>query len=136
MQLFDLTKILFSSPDKWRTLSRGDKKKNHFMVNRLMSIQFPLQAQAFNSLKIDPVATLDAWQQFLENKYNRVPYWMYTKGTKKKKEEKEKKLNIKESTILLYAKRNRLDLRAVKDAIKFFPTESAKELKKFEKIIQ
>jgi hypothetical protein len=136
MQLFDLTKILFSSPDKWKTLSRGDKKKNHFMVNRLMSIQFPLQAQAFNNLKIDPVATLDAWQKFLENKYHQVPYWMYTKGTKKKKEEKEKKLNIKDSTILLYAKRNGLELKAVRDAIKFFPKESAKELKRFEKIIQ
>ena len=135
MQLFDLTKILFSSPHQWKSISRGDKKANHFMVNRLMSIQYPLQAQAFNQLKIDPVATMDSWQKFLGNKYNRVPHWMYTKGTKKKKEEKEKKLNIKNSTILAYTKRNNLDLKAVQDAIKYFPDESSKELKKFEKMI-
>lgn len=134
MQLFELTKILFSSPTQWASVSRGDKKKNHFMVNRLMSIQYPLQAQAFNNLKINPVSTLDSWQKFLSKMYNKVPYWMYTKGAKKKKEEKQKKLNIKESTILLYAKKNNLDLKSVRDSIKFFPTEMSKELKRFEKI--
>ena len=65
MQLFEVTDTLFSNPKKWKSISRGEKKKNHFMINRMMSINFPLQAQAFNRIKIDPVAITDAWQTFM-----------------------------------------------------------------------
>ena len=61
---------------------------------------------------------------------------MYTKGSKKRKEEKEKKISIKESTIKTYASKNNLDLKSVRDAIKYFPEKSIKELKSFEKLIE
>ena len=134
MSSFELSKIIFESPYKYESVSRGDKKKNFFILQRMFAINFPLQAQALNSLKIDPVSVLNFWQKYLSNLYHRTPFWMYTKGAKKTKEAKEKKLDIKESTIKEYAKRFNLDIKSVRDAIEFFPKESAKEFKDFEKI--
>ena len=37
-------------------------------------------------------AAMDFWQGFMRQRYNKVPYWMYIKGSKKKKEEKKKEL--------------------------------------------
>ncbi len=136
MNLFEFIKVLFSDPYKWKSITNGDKKKNHFMVNRMMSINYPLHAQAFNHLKIDPVSTINFWQQFMSNIYNRVPFWIYTKGAKKHKEAREKKLDIKETTIKKYSKFYSLDVKSVRDAINFFPKESASEFKKFEKIFK
>lgn len=136
MQLFEITDILFSNPKKWDSIPRGEKKKNQFMINRMMSIQFPLQAQAFNHIKIDPVAMTNSWQLFMSKLYKKTPFWMYTKGAKKKKEEKQKKQEISESIIKKYASLNNLDLKSVRDAIEYFPESSIKELKKLEKLIQ
>ncbi|NJO90820.1 MAG: hypothetical protein HC831_19025 [Chloroflexia bacterium] len=130
-----MTKLIFSRGSGWKSVSRGDKKKNHFMISRMMSINYPLQAHALNHIKIDPVETVDSWHRLMSRIYSQVPFWMYTKGQKKQKEKKEKKLSVKESTIKAYAKKYDLDLRSVRDAIEFFPEESVKELQKFEKMI-
>ena len=136
MSPFELSKIIFESPYRFKDVTNGDKKKNFFILQRFFSINYPLHAQAFNRLKIDPVSTINFWQQFMSNIYNRVPFWIYTKGAKKHKEAKEKKLDIKEATIKKYSKFYRLDVKSVRDAINFFPKESASEFKKFEKIFK
>ena len=135
MQLFDLINALFAGPKKWSHVERGDKKKNHFMVNRMISIQYPLQAQALNHIKIDPVSTVDFWHFFLSKIYSKVPFWVYTKGSKKVKEEKEKKTDLKDSSIKDYARVNSLDLKLVREALKFYPDQMVKEIKEFEKMI-
>ena len=53
MDLFDIIKS-FTSQKAWENVSKADKQRNLFMINRIMSIQFPLQANAFNNTKIDP----------------------------------------------------------------------------------
>lgn len=135
MELFDFIKIIFESPEEYSKITPGEKKKHFFMINRRMAIHFPEQAQLLQHLKIDEVSVIDSWQQFIRKQYKKVPYWMYTKGVKKSKEEKEKKIKIKQSTIKLYAAKNQYDLKSVIEAIDFFPKEMEKELKKFEKLI-
>ena len=61
------------------------------MINRRMSIQFPLQAQALQQVKIDEVAVIDFWQSYLRKQYSKTPFWMFTKGIKKSKEKNTKK---------------------------------------------
>lgn len=133
--LFELIKIMFEDPKAYEKITPGEKRKNFFMINRRMSIKFPLQAQVLQHLKIDEVSVVDFWQNFINKQYNKIPYWMYTKGVKKSKEAKEKKTNIKESLIREYAIKYNLDIRSVKDALEFFPKEMKKELQIFEKII-
>jgi len=133
MELFELTKIMFEDPKSYQNVTPGEKRKHFFMINRRMSIQFPLQAHVLQHQKIDEVAVVDFWQSFLRKQFKSTPYWMYTKGAKKAKETIEKKTNIKESTLKEYATVMKFDMKAVREAAHFFPIEFKKELDKFEK---
>jgi len=137
MELFELTKIMFEKPEEYASVTPGDKRKHFFMINRRMAIQHPEEAQALQQLKIDQVAVVDFWQRFLIRKYKgKTPFWMFITGIKKNQEEKEKKLNIKESIIKEYAIKFGYDLKSVREAIKSFPEDMKKELQSFEKILQ
>jgi hypothetical protein len=94
MELFTLIKNIFSSDDKvWKTVGKFDKSKNFFMVNRIMSIQFPIQANQFNKLKVVSPPVVDWWRDNLSHRYSKPPTWIYTKT---KKLEKEKTDSVKE----------------------------------------
>jgi len=131
MELFELTKIMFESPQEYYKVTPGEKKKHFFMINRRMSIQFPLQAQVLQHIRINDVAVIDFWQNHLRKHYNKTPGWMYTKGVKKSQEEKEHKISIKDETVKDFAMKFGYDLKSVREAIKFFPEEMKKELKRF-----
>lgn len=133
MDLFELTKIMFEDPSEYRTVTPGEKRKHFFMINRRMSIYFPLQAQLLQRQKINEVGVVDFWQNFLRKKYTKTPYWMYTKGVKKSKEATESKSNIKDADIIEYAKKMGFDQKAVREAAEVYPDELKKELQRFEK---
>ena len=84
MDLFDIIKS-FTSQKAWENVSKADKQRNLFMINRIMSIQFPLQANAFNNTKIDPVSVVDYWKEALSTKYKAPPGWFFTSTKKKEK---------------------------------------------------
>jgi len=95
MQLFDIVKNIFSTNDKnWKSVGRIDKLRNFFMVNRIMSIQFPIQANQFNKLKVTPAPVVDWWRDTLSHRFSKPPVWIYTKT---KKVEKQEETQIKES---------------------------------------
>ena len=95
MQLFDIVKNIFSTNDKnWKSVGRIDKSRNFFMVNRIMSIQFPIQANQFNKLKVTPPPVVDWWRDTLSHRFSKPPVWIYTKT---KKVEKPEEAQIKES---------------------------------------
>ena len=133
MELFELIKIMFENPRAYEEVTPGDKKKHFFMINRRMAINYPLQAQVLQHLKVDEISVVDFWQHFLTKKHKKTPYWMYTKGVKKAKESKEKKTIVKENTIKNYAVRHGYDIKAVREALEFFPKEMKKLLTMFEK---
>jgi hypothetical protein len=134
MELFDLIKNIFESPERYKEASKIDKRKNFFMIQRRFAIAHPLQANALNSLKINQEAAIDVWQKFMRKKYEKTPGWMYIKGTKKAKEDNEKKIKISSSTIQEYAKLYGYQIKAVNDALKLYPEKMAAELQAFEKI--
>jgi hypothetical protein len=137
LDLFDITKIIFEKPNEWKNVTSGEKKKYYFAINRRFSIQFPQQANALQHLKINQAAVIDFWQIFMQrqNYRGRTPSWMYTKGIKKAASVKQKKTSVNVKMIDEYAKRMRVDKKAVIDALEFYPKEMTKELKDFEKII-
>lgn len=136
MQLFELTKIIFENPESYKDVTRGDKRSNFFMINRRFAIQHPMQAHVLNNIRINQEGAVDIWQRFLSKQYKKTPFWMYTKGVKKAKENKERKINIPTAVIEEYAKRNMYDLQSVWDSLEFFPDEMKKELKNFEKLMK
>jgi len=135
MELFEFTKILFERPGEWQDITPGEKRKQFFMCNRRFSIQFPMQANALQHLKINQAGVVDFWQTFMRRQYQRTPGWMYTKGIKKAKQEKERKINVSDKLIHEYAKRMSMDLKSIYDALEFYPDLMINELKQFEKVI-
>ena len=121
MQLFDIVKNIFSTNDKnWKSVGRIDKSRNFFMVNRIMSIQFPIQANQFNKLKVTPAPVVDWWRDTLSHRFSKPPVWIYTKT---KKVEKQEETQIKESPEVEYFIRDkykitRRDLLQIKE---FYP---------------
>jgi len=133
--LFDITKIIFENPEKWKEVTNGEKKKYFFPLQRRFAIQFPMQANALQHLKINQLAVIDFWQNFLKQCYKRTPGWMYTKGIKKAKKIKENKLNVSEKLISIYAGKMNIDKKSVIDALEFFPKDMLVELTKFQKTL-
>lgn len=134
-ELFDITKIIFEKPSEWVTVTKGEKKKYFFAINRRFAIQFPMQANALQHLKISQSGVVDFWQGFMSQRYKRTPSWMFTKGIKKSKAIKEKKTKVSESLIFEYSKKMQMDKKVIYDALEFYPDLMTKELKKFEKVI-
>jgi hypothetical protein len=90
MELFDIVKLIFNKKDaEWKNVGKNDKTRNFFMINRIMAINFPIQANQFNKIKITPAPVVDWWRDTLSPKYTRTPQWIFTK-TKKKDSEKDK----------------------------------------------
>jgi len=81
MKLFDLVKVMFTDPKKFRTIKNSDKAKNMFMINRFFAIKYPTTAQSLNKNGINPWAVIELWQ-IVASKNRKVPYWIYTKTKK------------------------------------------------------
>lgn len=120
MKLFDYIRVLFGKPANWDKVSNYDKSKNSFMTNRFMSIKFPIQANLFNTLKIDPVGQAEAWR-LVSSKFNRVPGFIYTK-VKKSAKQKAKEWNPNPKALELYMKFNEIGEREYKEALKYNPS--------------
>jgi len=119
MKLFDYIKVLFGKDEHWGKVTNYDKSKNSFMTNRFMSIKFPVQANLFNTLKIDPVGQAEAWR-LVSSKFNRVPGFIYTK-VKKSAKQKAKEWNPNPKALELYMKFNEIGEREYKEALKHDP---------------
>lgn len=97
MQLFDVIKLIFTTKEKeWRSVGKIDKSRNFFMINRIMSIQFPVQANQFNKLKVIPAPVVDWWHNTLSSRFSRPPQWLYTKTKKADSVKKEENKNLEE----------------------------------------
>lgn len=82
MELFDVVKNIFKSDKDWSKVTRNDKVRNFFMINRIMSIQFPSQANQFNHTKVTPRPVADWWHSTLSRHYTKIPGWIFTKTKK------------------------------------------------------
>ena len=97
MQLFDIVKLIFTTkPKEWKSVGKIDKSRNFFMINRIMAIQFPVQANQFNKLKVIPAPVVDWWHDTLSSRFSRPPQWLYTKTNKKESAKKEENKNLEE----------------------------------------
>lgn len=119
MELFDVLKAFFSEK-KWQDVTKQDKARNFFMINRIMSISFPLQANAFNNTKIDPVSVVDYWKSTLNSKYKTPPGWFFTSTNKK---EKKKDYVPKEEVSDFIRARFEISNREIKELLKYYPKE-------------
>jgi hypothetical protein len=122
MQLFDIVKNIFSTNDKsWNQVGRIDKSRNFFMVNRIMSIQFPVQANQFNKMRIIPGPVVDWWRNTLSSRYAKPPVWIYTKTKKTESEEKVKENKSFDEVELFIRNKYSVSKRELEDIKRFYP---------------
>ncbi len=122
MELFDIIKNVFSQDSKkWNTVSRNDKSRNFFMVNRIMAIQFPQIANQFNKLKINPEATVDWWRNNLSSRYSKPPQWIYTKVIKSGNKAKKDTSSSWEDAEIFVRDRYNVSKRDLSDLKSFYP---------------
>lgn len=119
MQLFDLVRVMFTDPKKYREVKNSDKAKNQFMINRFMAINFPEQAQLLNRNGINGIGVIDTWQ-FVTSRFKKVPGWIYTK-TKKTKAQEQKEFKYSEELVSLYLRINEISRKDFDILTKMYP---------------
>jgi len=121
MQLFDLVRVMFTKPKEYNEVKNNDKAKNHFMINRFMAINWPVQAQLLNRNGINGIGVIDTWQ-FLTSRFKRVPGWIYTK-TKKTKAQEKLEFKYSEELVEIYLKVNQISRKDFNQLTKLYPEQ-------------
>ena len=136
IQLFDYIKIVFSRDEKsWKSLKNTDKSRNFFMLNRFMSIKYPVQANMLSHYKINPEAVSDYWHRSMSSLHTSTPNWIYAKTIKKK--DVEKKLDLPSPEMIRwYCERNEMSRRDFNENVKFLGEDFLSEIRKLEKILK
>lgn len=131
MELIDFAKAFFGQNKKWGEVKDKDKKEYFFIVNRFLSIKYPIQAASMNYLKIDAASAMDVWYIFT-SRFGKVPRWFWTKY---KKEKKAKAWVPSEDALNLYKKINNIGNRDLEPILIYKRSELKKDLKKLQKVI-
>jgi len=116
-KLFDFINMMFTQNSDFDNLNNAQKSKHFFMVNRLMSIYFPKQAQLFNYVGMNQLGTIESWR-LVAKRYKKVPGWIYTKINKKKTINTKK---FDQEVIDEYIKINEIGIREFNDAMELEP---------------
>lgn len=136
---FDIIKFMFTDNEAFNKLTKLQLERNYFIINRIFSIKYPLQAQVFNQNGISQSEVLKIWKEFL-NKIEgigRVPSFCFTKGSKKSSEETTSaRKKLTKARIIEYAKHYNLSLKELDDVYGFFPIEFEAEVDRFEKMMK
>lgn len=122
--LFAIVDALFTSKEYINNITKETAKQNLFMVLRRLAIKYPLQANAFNDSKVNPMDVIRYWSDYLYTG-GRAPGWIYTSGTKAK-EKKHKRFST--SDIKEYKKYYNINNKDFEDCMRFFPEETEKDI--------
>lgn len=129
MELFDYIKVLFNSNDLFeKEVTGNDMKRNFFMSNRFMSIQYPIQASFFNKLGISSVGVANSWRMVGKG-YSRTPGWIFTK-TKSVKTDKWKP---DDNAKMIFCKKRQIGDRDFKAFYELDPEFVKEQIKRIEK---
>lgn len=134
MELFDLIKNMFDRNSKWDNIKPYEKTKNFFMINRFMSINFPMQSNMFNNRNIVTSSAVDSWRDVVNRLFTKPPSWMYTKT--KKKETRGSKKYPEKSTINEWMKLNGLSKKDFESMSQLMEDDLMKEILNFEKMLK
>lgn len=132
-EFFDILGYIFTNKNEFDKLSDLTLSRNSFMVNRTIAIQYPLQVNAFNTLSVNQIDVMKFWSHYLGGQ-NRIPYFVYTKGSKRASEDKNKKMKMPPpSLIKQYCCQYGISPKDISAAIDLFPTDTINDILDFDK---
>lgn len=135
MELFDLINSMFSNRNAFEKTTLYERGRHHFMINRFMSIKYPMQAQFLNHTKIHPGNAVTYWAETVGKMFSRTPGWMFIK-TKKEKEKKAASQPVNDATIKYYCQKNQCSRRDVEEAMKLLGNSFIQELQSLQRLIE
>ena len=121
-----LINALFSSKEYINDITYETAKQNLFMVLRRLAIAYPLQANAFNERKVNPMDVIRYWSDKLYYG-GRPPAWVYTKGAKASEKAKSKN-DISNADIKKYKEYYDINDKDFEASMRFFPDEVKGEI--------
>jgi hypothetical protein len=128
---FDILKA-FHTKD-WEKVKDRDKARNFFMINRLCSIAYPLQANSFNHIKIQSERSVDFWKVFISHHNKKTPQWVWTKTIKGNKEKEDSK--YKEEILEFIKSKHQISNREIQEMMDFFPSKFKSYYKEIELLL-
>lgn len=136
--IFDFINKIFFDYEEALKVSRIEKNSYSFILNRFMSIEFPLVAFQLSRIGINISEQVNYWIIMLSKKYNKKPYFFsviwktkQNKDTQKTKEWKPEN-ETKEKYLQIY----KIDDKIYNETMQFFKDEFIEELKNFEKMLK
>ena len=135
---YDIITMMFTNFEEFNKLTDTVLDKNFFLINRVFSIKYPLQAAVFNKAGINTASVIKSWAMFCSSKegYGKVPYFVYTRGAKKTSAST---LNVKDKIgkelICEYCKRYKITLKDFNALRSMFNDELIADVKRYEKLI-
>ncbi len=133
MDLFDFLPTLFNKTG-WEEISDSIKKKHCFMVQRILSMKYPMQTQHFNRLNTNPVAVMDTWHMIMSRQFSRPPDWTFQYSKIVIKTDKKAAKRSAEA-IAMYKRNNELCDEDYEMLVELFPDEVSGEIKIYEEYI-
>ena len=134
-EFFEVSRKLFTSRGEFNEISDTVLDRNLFMMNRSIAIKYPDKAQAFNMVDINGADVMKFWADYLGGKW-RVPGFMYTKGSKAARANKEVTMKLPPNSLIRdFCIHNNYNRKDVMSAIKFFNTEMISEINEYEKLM-
>lgn len=134
MKLFDFIKIFFGENPEYYKLKKYDKGKFRFMINRFMSINYPIQAESLNLNGTDSAHVVESWHLAAKN-FKRTPGWIYTK-VRKAPAKPEDGFIPEAETVKFYMNKFKISSKDYDTCIKFNKEELYNELEALEKEMQ
>lgn len=131
MDLFDYIKVIFDSKPTYEDLTAYDKTKNSFMLNRFMSIRYPIQANLFNNLGTNSVGAADSWRR-VTSQFKRTPGWIFTKVKKSQSKQKESFVPS-DQAVAMFMSINQIGKREYQECLKYNKEKTISYLKILEK---
>ena len=135
---YDIITMMFTNFEEFNKLTDTVLDKNFFLINRVFSIKYPLQAAVFNKAGINTASVIKSWAMFCSSKegYGKVPYFVYTRGAKKTSAST---LNVKDKIdkelICEYCKRYKITLKDFNALRSMFNDELTADVKRYKKLI-
>lgn len=119
--LLSVTNVMFKNRNDWKYVTEEQKIKYFFIINRLLSKNYPQISQLLNDKCIDNSIGLDLIFQFMKDKP--YPKWFWSKS------EKNKNGNFSEEELNLIKKNLELKDSELEFLINFHIEELRQELK-------
>jgi len=135
--IFDTINKMYNGREtEWNKISNYEKSLAYFVLNRAMSMIYPIISAELSRIKISASGVMEYWQSVLSKQYYKTPSYFYQINPKKKKEEKFKKTKSfipTKEVIEFYCNTYNIDNETFKEAEILYKDDLYEELEKIQK---